>query len=80
MLAVLKTCLLLFTALFLLPIGTDYPYDGLWLRRTSSGTRLRVSLGGYIGLTVGWVEGIELPELGRLGASRTPPGAAAMQP
>ena len=41
-------------------IGKDYPYDGRWLRRTPSGTGLRLSLGGYAGLTVGWVEGIEL--------------------
>src|SRR5579875_3496003 len=39
-------------------IGKDYPYDGRWLRRTSSGTGLRATLGGYIGLTVAWVEGI----------------------
>lgn len=79
-------------------IGKDYPYDGRWLRRTPSGTGLRLSLGGYLGLTIGWVEGIEvnllgavagldlqpfgikLPGLGRLGLSRTPPGAAAMHP
>lgn len=43
-------------------IGKDYPYDGAWLRRTPTGFRL--SLGGYAGLTVGWVEGIELNILG----------------
>jgi hypothetical protein len=41
-------------------IGKDYPYRGDWYGLTSSGTGLFVSLGGYIGLTVGWVEGIEL--------------------
>jgi len=41
-------------------IGKDYPYDGHWLRRTPSGTGLRITLGGYAGLTLGWVEGIEL--------------------
>ncbi len=43
-----------------LAIGKDYPYDGRWLRLTPSRTGLRLSLGGYAGLTVGWVEGIEL--------------------
>lgn len=43
-------------------IGKDYPYDGAWLRRTPTGFRL--SLGGYAGLAVGWVEGIEVNILG----------------
>jgi Protein of unknown function (DUF3750) len=41
-------------------IGKDYPYDGRWFGLTSSGTGVFVSLGGYIGLTAGWVEGFEL--------------------
>jgi hypothetical protein len=41
-------------------IGKDYPYEGEWLGVTSSRTGIYVSLGGYLGLTVGWVEGIEL--------------------
>ncbi len=45
-------------------IGKDYPYDGRWLRPTASGTGLRLTLGGYLGLTVGWVEGVELNILG----------------
>jgi len=45
-------------------IGKDYPYDGYWLRRTPSGTGLRITLGGYAGLTLGWVERIELNILG----------------
>ena len=45
-------------------IGKDYPYDGRWLRRTASGTGICVSLAGYAGVTVGWVEGIELNVLG----------------
>ncbi len=40
-------------------IGKDYPYDGRWLRRTGAGG-LRLTLGGYLGLTLGWVEGIEI--------------------
>ena len=45
-------------------IGKDYPYDGRWLRPTASGTGLRLSLGGYAGLTIGWIEGIEVNILG----------------
>jgi hypothetical protein len=43
-------------------IGKDYPYDGKWLRLTPTGVRL--TLGGYGGLSVGWVEGIEINILG----------------
>jgi hypothetical protein len=43
-------------------IGKDYPYDGRWLRRT--GTGIRLSLGGYAGITLGWVEGLEVNILG----------------
>ncbi|MES2711780.1 MAG: DUF3750 domain-containing protein [Pseudomonadota bacterium] len=45
-------------------VGKDYPYDGRWLRATTSGTGLRLSLGGYLGLTLAWVEGLELNILG----------------
>jgi hypothetical protein len=45
-------------------IGKDYPYDGRWVRLTSSGTGLRVSLGGAAGVTIGWIEGIEVNILG----------------
>lgn len=45
-------------------IGKDYPYDGHWLRRTASGTGLRLTLGGFAGVTLGWVEGIEVNILG----------------
>ena len=41
-------------------IGKDYPYEGEWLGITPSRTGIYASLGGYLGLTVGWVEGIEL--------------------
>jgi hypothetical protein len=43
-------------------VGRDYPWDGRWLSFSSTGLRLR--LGGYAGLSVGWVEGIELSVLG----------------
>jgi len=45
-------------------IGKDYPYDGRWLHRTASGTGLRLTLAGYAGLTIGWVEGLEVNLLG----------------
>jgi hypothetical protein len=45
-------------------IGKDFPYDGDWWGRTASGTGLFVSLGGYVGLTVGWIEGVELNVFG----------------
>ncbi len=45
-------------------IGKDYPYDGHWLRLTPSRTGIRLSLGGYAGVTLAWIEGIELNILG----------------
>ena len=45
-------------------IGKDYPYDGRWLRLTPSRTGAELTLGGYAGLTIGWVEGIEVNILG----------------
>ena len=45
-------------------IGKDFPYDGDWWGRTPSGTGVFVSLGGYLGLTVGWIEGVELNVFG----------------
>jgi hypothetical protein len=45
-------------------IGKDFPYDGRWIRRTASGTGIRLTLGGYAGLTIGWVEGVEINILG----------------
>ena len=52
------------TALPPTAIGKDYPYDGRWLRVTPSGTGLRLTFGGYGGLTFGWVEGLEVNILG----------------
>jgi hypothetical protein len=41
-------------------IGKDYPYRGEWIGVMPSGTGVFASLGGYLGLTIGWVEGVEL--------------------
>lgn len=45
-------------------IGKDFPHDGRWLRPTASRTGLRLSLGGVLGVTLGWVEGLEVNILG----------------
>ena len=52
------------TALPSTAIGKDYPYDGRWFRWTPSGTGIQITLGGYAGLTIGWIEGIEVNILG----------------
>jgi hypothetical protein len=41
-------------------IGKDYPVDDRWLALTPSRTGIRISLGGYLGITLAWVEGIEI--------------------
>ena len=45
-------------------IGKDFPYDGRWIGLTPSGTGIRINAGGYVGLTLGWVEGLEVNLLG----------------
>jgi hypothetical protein len=45
-------------------IGKDFPYDGDVFGLTPSRTGIRVTIGGYIGLSAGWIEGIELNFLG----------------
>lgn len=45
-------------------IGKDFPYDGEWFGVTPSGSGLRATLGGYLGITVGWLEGLEINVLG----------------
>jgi len=45
-------------------IGKDYPYQGDWFGLTASRTGAYASLGGYLGMTIGWVEGFEINFLG----------------
>ena len=45
-------------------IGKDFPVDGAIVAPTPSRTGVRLSFGGYLGLTVAWVEGVELNILG----------------
>lgn len=45
-------------------IGKDFPYNRSWLSTTASGTGMRATLGGYLTLSVGWIEGIELSLFG----------------
>jgi len=45
-------------------MGKGYPYHGRWFGLTGSRTGMFVSLGGYLGLTIGWIEGIELNFVG----------------
>jgi hypothetical protein len=41
-------------------LGKDFPFDRRWVGWTPSRTGIRVNLGGYLGLSVGWVEGLEI--------------------
>jgi Protein of unknown function (DUF3750) len=43
-------------------VGKDFPYDRNWLSATATG--FRATLGGYLTLTIGWIEGIEFSLLG----------------
>ncbi|ETR78049.1 hypothetical protein X566_10540 [Afipia sp. P52-10] len=45
-------------------IGKDFPYNQSWLSSTASGTGMRATLGGYLTLTIGWIEGVELSLFG----------------
>jgi len=45
-------------------VGKDWRVDGHILGLTPSGTGIQVSLGGLLGFTVGWVEGVEVNVLG----------------
>ena len=45
-------------------LGRDFPTTGRWAGLTPSRTGVFVNLGGYLGLTLAWVEGIEINVLG----------------
>jgi len=45
-------------------IGKDFPYDDRWLVPATAGPGVRLRLGGYAGVNVGWLEGIEVVVLG----------------
>jgi Protein of unknown function (DUF3750) len=45
-------------------IGKDFPYDGRWIGLTPSRTGIRITGAGYVGLTMAWVEGLEINILG----------------
>lgn len=45
-------------------IGKDFPADGAWFGLTPSRTGVKLNLGGYFGVALGWVEGIEINVLG----------------
>jgi hypothetical protein len=45
-------------------IGKDFPYSGRWIGITPSGTGFYISLAGYAGMMIGWVEGLEINLLG----------------
>jgi len=47
-------------------IGKDFPVEGGWFGLSPSGTGVRVNFDGYAGLTIAWVEGIELNILGAI--------------
>jgi hypothetical protein len=41
-------------------IGKDFPYTGKLAGLTASGSGVYASLAGYIGISIGWVEGFEI--------------------
>jgi hypothetical protein len=41
-------------------VGKDFPVGHRWIGLSPSGTGIRLNLGGYVGITLGWVEGIEV--------------------
>lgn len=45
-------------------IGKDFPHDGRWLLPAAAGRGAKLRFGGYAGLNVGWLEGLEIVVLG----------------
>ena len=52
------------TTLLPTALGKDWTPPGRFAERTPSGTGYRIGVGGYVGVTLGWVEGIEVNLLG----------------
>jgi hypothetical protein len=46
------------------PTAIGKAYDDRWIGVTPSGTGVFVSVAGYLGVTIGWVEGFEFNFLG----------------
>jgi hypothetical protein len=45
-------------------LGKDWVPQSFFVGKTVSGTGLRLSLGGYAGLSIGWMEGLEINLMG----------------
>lgn len=45
-------------------VGKDYPCSDRWFGPSPSRTGFRLNLAGYAGITLGWIEGLELNILG----------------
>ena len=45
-------------------LGKDFPANGDWFGLAPSRTGVRFTLGGYVGATIAWVEGVEVNFLG----------------
>lgn len=45
-------------------IGKDFPHDGRWIAPATGGLGIRATLGGYLGINVGWHEGLEISLFG----------------
>lgn len=41
-------------------IGKDFPYTGKWFGLSPSGTGVYASVAGFVGLKLGWIEGVEV--------------------
>jgi hypothetical protein len=45
-------------------IGKDFPSNGRWIGLAPSRTGIRITADGYVGLTLAWIEGLEVNILG----------------
>jgi hypothetical protein len=53
-------------------LGKDFPFDRRWVGWTPSPTGIRITLGGYLGVSIGWVEGVEINALSAVAGNRRP--------